>query len=544
MIRKMVTSREESNLVPQKTPAYPRSGRILLLFVIASLSILVHGYHMGTDDGAIYAPGIKKAADPSLFPFGSEFFMHHAGLSLFPHLVAGVTRLTRLPIEWSMLLWFAFAQFLLLWAAYELARQCFRSERARWAGVGLLAALLSVPVAGTALIIADSYLTARSLSTPLVLMSTACFLDRRTRTACAWLVAAFLIHPQMAIYGAAVGLMVAFESRSPGRARFVETAPVLPALVLPFLVGTHLHPAQGAYREVLASRAYFLVTTWHWWEWLGAIAPLIILAACASSSLKSTLPAFSRLAKGLVGLGLISIAAALLLASDVNFAYLLRLQPMRSFHLIYVVFFIFLGGLLGEYVLRGRVWRWILCFGALSTGMFALDEATYPASPHIERPGAGYQGEWLSSFLWIRAQTPKDAFFALDPEYLLKAGVDLHGFRAVAERSTMADQEKDSGAASVFPELAELWKQQSAAQSDWAHVSVDRLQNLRAQYGVTWVLLENPAPSDGLLCPYTNGALRVCQIVDVRPLPGQTSFVPDVGKSAPAPTSSLFVANR
>ena len=39
-----------------------------------------------------------------------------------------------------MMLWFAFAQFLLLWAAYELARQCFRSERARWAGVGLLAA--------------------------------------------------------------------------------------------------------------------------------------------------------------------------------------------------------------------------------------------------------------------------------------------------------------------------------------------------------------------------------------------------------------------
>ena len=532
-------------MIPQKAPAYPRAGRILLLFATALLSILVHGYHMGTDDAAIYAPGIKKAADPSLFPFGSEFFMHHAGLSLFPHLVAAVTQFTRLPIEWSMLLWFALAQFLLLWAAYELARQCFRSERARWAGVGLLAALLSVPVAGTALIIADSYLTARSLSTPLVLMSTACFLDKRTRAACMWLIGAFLTHPQMAIYGAAVGLLVAFESRFPRQARFAEAAPVLPALLLPFLVGAHLHPAQGAYREVLASRPYFLVTTWHWWEWLGAFAPLIILTVCARLPLKSTLPAFPRLAKTLVGLGLISIVAALLLASDVDFAYLLRLQPMRSFHLIYVVFFIFLGGLLGEYLLRGRVWRWVLCFGALSTGMFALDEATYPASPHIERPGAGYRGEWLSSFLWIRDHTPKDAFFALDPEYLLKAGVDLHGFRALAERSAMADQEKDSGAASVFPELAELWKQQSAAQSDWAHVSVDRLQNLRARYGVSWVLLENPAPLDGLVCPYSNGELRVCQIVDVRrPLLGRTSFVPDIGRSAAGPTSSLSVASR
>ena len=155
-----------------------------------------------------------------------------------------------------------------------------------------------------------------------------------------------------------------------------------------------------------------------------------------------------------------------------------------------------------------------------------------------------YRGEWLSSFLWIREHTPKDAFFALDPEYLLKAGVDLHGFRALAERGTMADQEKDSGVASVFPELAELWKQQSAAQFDWAHVSVDRLQNLRAQYGVSWVLLENPAPLDGLVCPYSNGQLRVCQIVDVhRPLPGQTSSVPDIGRTAPVRTSSLSVAS-
>ena len=491
-----------------------RTGQISLLIAITVVSILVHGYHMGTDDAAIYAPGIKKASDPSLYPFGSEFFMHHAGLSLFPHLVAAVTWLTGLSIEWSMLLWFALAQFLLLWAAYELARQCFRSERARWTGVGLLAAVLNVPVAGTALIIADSYLTARSLSTPLVMMSVACFLGERTRAAGLWLLSAFLIHPQMALYGAGFGMLVAIESRSRERVGLVETAPVLPALLVPFFV--RLQPAQGAYREVLASRAYFLVTTWHWWEWVGVIAPLAILAVCARLPLESVLPAFPRLPKILIGLGLISTAAALVLASDADFAYLLRLQPMRSFHMIYVVFFVLLGGLLGEYLLRGRAWRWMLCFGALATGMFALDVAAYPASPHIERPGVRYQGEWLSSFLWIRDHTPKDAMFALDPEYLLKPGVDLHGFRAIAERSMLADQEKDSGAASVFPELADPWKEQSAAQSDWAHVSEDRLHSLRERYGVSWVLLENPAPISDLVCPYSNGELRVCRIVDDR----------------------------
>ncbi|HEX3353413.1 MAG TPA: hypothetical protein VHS34_11370 [Terriglobales bacterium] len=491
-----------------------REGRTAALLALTLASILVHGYHMGTDDAAIYAPGIKKAADPSLYPFGSEFFMHHAGLSLFPHLVAAVSWLAHMPIEWSMLLWFALAQFLLLWGGYELARQCFRSERARWAGVGLLAATLNVPVAGTALILADSYLTARSLSTPLVLLSVICFLGGRNRAGCFWLVISFLIHPQMAMYGVGFGILAAFDARSQERVRLAEAAPVLPALLFPFLV--HLQPAQGAYREVLTSRAYFDVTTWHWYEWLGAIAPLLILAVLARLSLKSILPPFSRVARILVALGLISIVAACVLASDPDFGYLLRLQPMRSFHLLYVVFFVLLGGLLGEYLLRGRVWRWLLCFGALSSAMFALDLAAYPASPHIERPGARYSGEWLSSFLWIRDHTPKDAVFALDADYLSKPGVDLHGFRAVAERSMLADEEKDSGAASVFPELSEDWKEQSEAQSDWQHVSENRLHNLRDRYGVTWVLMENPAPLADLVCPYRNGDLRVCQIVDDR----------------------------
>jgi len=493
-----------------------KTGRLFLLLLMTLLSMLVHGYHMGTDDAAIYAPGIEKAADPSLFPAGSEFFMHHATLSVFPRLVASITRLSRAPIEWSMLLWFVLAQFLLLWAGYQLAERCFRSDTARWAAVGMLASLLNLPVAGTALTVADSYLTARSLSTPLVLMAVNCLLGKRTYAACFWLLGAFLIHPQMAIYGTGFWLLLSADSRSRDSVGFAAAAPVVFACLLPVLASNHLQPAQGAYREALASRSYFLVTTWHWWEWVGIFAPLTILAVCAQLSLNPTLPAFTRLAKTLVGLGLISTAAALVLATNANCAYLLRLQPMRSFHLIYVMFCLLLGGLVDEYLLRARVWRWALCFSVLSVVMFKLDVAAYPASPHIERPGVQYQGEWLSSFLWIRDHTPKDAVFALDSEYFLKPGVDLHGFRAIAERSMLADHQKDGGAASVFPDLAERWKDESSVQSDWEHLSEDRLQALRTQYRVSWVLLENSTPLDGVVCPYSSGQMRVCRIVDRR----------------------------
>ena len=141
-------------------------------------------------------------------------------------------------------------------------------------------------------------------------MSTACFLSKPSRAAFPGSWSALLDHPQMAIYGAGVGMLVVFESRSSGRPRLSESAPVLPALLLPFLIGVPFYtPLDSAYREVLASRAYFLVTTWH------SPPPRCVGTAHHLADvrppgrLKSTLPAFSRLAKILVGLGLISVVA-------------------------------------------------------------------------------------------------------------------------------------------------------------------------------------------------------------------------------------------
>src|SRR5260370_42070063 len=59
------------------------------LSAIAALAVLVHGYHLGVDDSAIYVPAIKRVADPHLYPFGAEFFMSHAHLSFFAELVGG-----------------------------------------------------------------------------------------------------------------------------------------------------------------------------------------------------------------------------------------------------------------------------------------------------------------------------------------------------------------------------------------------------------------------------------------------------------------------
>jgi len=60
-----------------------------------------------------------------------------------------------------------------------------------------------------------------------------------------------------------------------------------------------------------------------------------------------------------------------------------------------------------------------------------------------------------------------DAVFALDPDYMSIAGEDEIGFRCLAQRSRLADRNKDNGVVSMFPPLAEVWWAQVQAQTPW-----------------------------------------------------------------------------
>jgi len=429
---------------------------------LTAAAVLVHGYHLGTDDAAIWVPAIKKAADPSLYPFGSEFFLHHGNLSVFPSLLGWFARSTHLSTDAVIFQGHLAGIFLLLLAGWQLLAACFESERARWVDVMLLAGVLSVPVAGTAIRIMDPYVTSRTLSAPFALFAIASYLADRPWRAAVWLCACAAIHPQMSFYAAAlVGLMEV----SHRRAALPNAVPVFGALSLlslPLL--WDLQPGRGPAREVLFSRIYFFVTKWTWYEWVGATAPVILLWCGARVRLRGAQPPLARLLRSVVGLGLVFTAAGLLLVSSPRLENYTRLQPMRAFHIVYIVLFLVLGALTGEYVLN-RLWRWCAAFLPLAASMFLVARAVYPASPHVEWPGAPPHGRWQQAFFWVRAHTPRDAIFALDPNYLLAPGEDMHGFRALAERSALAERVKDSGVVSLFPQLASEWDQQVRAQN-------------------------------------------------------------------------------
>ncbi|WP_348267682.1 hypothetical protein P8936_00205 [Edaphobacter paludis] len=497
---------------------------LLRLFLLACAAVLVQGYHLGVDDGEIYIPAIKKVFNPRLYPFGSEFFLSHAHMSLFAPLVGDSARLLHLSVETAVLLWHVGCIFLILIAGWQLARTFFSSAHAHWGAVALLASVLPVPVAGTALVLSDNYLSARSFSAPFALLSIGFLLRGRTRLAFLWLVITALVHPQMAVYCAAfLALYWYFDRTSDQTPEFAGNTSSVAGVtqrsawllaVVPsagLLHSFSFAPATGAYREVLYSRNYFFAYRWHWFEWIGAIAPLLMLAAVARWPPKAAAPSVAKASRALIVLGAFSIAVFLLFSASHRFDNFTRLQPMRSFHIVYLLMFLMLGGLLGEYVLRAKAWRWIVLFLPLAIGMFAVDRIQYSFSPHIEWPWQASSNPWLEAFAWARTNTPTDAVFALDPNYMAIRGEDTHGFRALADRSMIADAYKDSGAVTMFPRLLDDWQQQQQMLEGWHNFGPADFQRLAQISPATWVIVQHPQ-QDGLDCPYNNADVAVCHI--------------------------------
>jgi hypothetical protein len=482
---------------------------LLGLLLVAAAAILVHGYHPGVEDAEIYLPGIKKALNPALYPHNAAFFLSHAHMTLFPQLIAASVRISHLPLDWALLLWHWFSIFFLLLGCWHVGRLVFPTSRARWGGVALVASLLTIPVAGTALYIMDQYLSTRSLSTPAVLFIIVNVAERKFGRAALWAAFTSVIHPLMVVFGVSYALILLWAGQRQKAALPNPRAAVAGCLLL-FPFGL-FPPVSDAYREVLETRPYFFLLRWHWYEWLGIVAPVALLWWFRRIARRQGLPVLERMCAALVVFATIFFAASLVITIPPRFANLAELQPMRSLHLVYILFFVFAGGLLAEWVLKNKSWRWMTLYLPLCAGMAYVQVLTFPATPIIEWPGAAPANDWMKAFLWVRDHTPVDAYFALPPDHMALPGEDQHGFRAIAERSRLADRIKDSGAVTMFPALAQTWRQQVRTEDGWRNFQAADFQRLKHMFGVNWVVLQAPGVS-GLPCPYENRAVMVCRV--------------------------------
>jgi hypothetical protein len=486
----------------------------VLLFTV--LGFLVMGYHPGFEDDGVYLTAVQADLDPALFPHDSDFFRLQTQATVFDGWMAHFVSWTGVPLAWAELLWQFVTLFAILWACRRIAAHIFSEVHAQWAAVAMVAAMFTLPVAGTALYIADQHLHPRNLATALILVAVCLILERRRWQAVPLLLVAFLLHPIMAALGMSFCAFLALASLdlAPFRLRAAQSS-----LAAAAPLGWIFAPSSPGWREALASRTYYSIFRWTWYELLGALGPLFLfwlLWRVAENRGRVTqtriYDRLARFALAVFAYGVFQQIVAIVLLTPHSLVRLTPLQPMRYLQLVYLFMALIAGGLLGRFLLKAQYWRWAVFLLVINGAMFLVQWEWIDDGAHLELPTMATPNPWLQAFGWIRQNTPTGAYFALDPAYLAAPGEGYHNFRALAVRSQLADGIKDTAVVMQVPSLAPTWRKQQEAQSGWKHFQLADFERLKAQFGVDWVLVNNPAPP-GLDCRWHNDTLTVCRIL-------------------------------
>ncbi|HEY1255580.1 MAG TPA: hypothetical protein VGF01_12435, partial [Terracidiphilus sp.] len=430
---------------------YPRLKRnfpvnIFLTMIFTMLAMAVMGYHPGLEDDGIYLSAIKKRLNPPLYPHDADFFRFQLQATIFDNWMAGFVRWTHIPLAWAELYWQAASITLILYGCWRIARRLFPEARAQWAGVAMTAAMLTLPVAGTDLYLVDQHLHPRTMATAFILLGIERVLARRNGQTALLLMLAFLLHPIMAALGVSfcIFLCVALRETMPLWLRGWEREAGGGVIVAAFIpLGWVFDPPNPLWRESVRMHSALCLYNWAWYEWLGAIAPLLLFWLLSRLARRQGDQLRRRFALAVAAYGAFHLALAMILLAIPSLIRVAPFQPMRFLHLVYFFMTLLGGCLLGQYLLQASLWRWALFLAAINGGMFLSQWMLFNSSYHLELPGRPTANPWLQAFDWVRENTPKDAYFALDPEYMAAPREDYHCFRALAERGMLADNIKD-----------------------------------------------------------------------------------------------------
>jgi hypothetical protein len=477
------------------------------------LAFAVMGYHPGIEDDGVYLAAVKSNVNPALYPHDAEFFRTQLQATLFDKWVAGFIHWTGIPVAATELLWQFASIALILFGCWSIARKLFGDRQVQWAGVAMVGAMLTLPVAGTALYLADQHLHPRNVATAIILLAISRILAGKRWQAAPLLLLSFFFHPIMAAMGISFCIFLVLAMLDPvqewlRKRRWTGSSATATAFVP---LGWMFEKPTPIWHQALETRTYYFLYQWAWYEWLGAIAPLFLFWLLWRIAEKRGNTLLARFALAVFAYGVFQQVVAMVMLGTPALVRLTPLQPMRYLHLIYIFMTLIAGALAGKYLLKASVWRWALFLLIVNGSMFAAQRQQFSGSKHLELPGRQSANPWLQAFDWIRQNTPTDAYFVLDPLYMAKPGEDYHSFRALAERSQLADALKDTAVVTQVPELGPVWKRQVEAQAGWPSFQLADFVRLKKEFGVNWALVSYPQPA-GLSCRWHNDLLAVCQI--------------------------------
>lgn len=467
----------------------------------------INGYHPCSQDGGIYLPIIMRFTNTRMFESDQMFVAGHSRLSLFASVCSAWVRASHLQFFHAVFALYLLCALAFVCGVRSLALRLTQS----YADAGIVGIYASVffclPAAGTSLLLMDPYLTARSITTPLTLFVIVAVLDRKYLRAALLSALCTLFHPLMGLYCAFTALVLALTQERKKRALVA----FLSFSCAASCVASQLQKIEiTAYQEALSTRPYLWLSGWAWFELLGLVLPIALLLY---SRINMSAESRARdLCETCLIVGVFSMSVSAALVRGGGSSLLLRLQPLRLVHTIYLLGLILLAVWALQYVNSTPRLVKYFAMPALFAGLMLLaNKASYPQGQRFEISPQDYRaGSIGEAFYWITQNTPAASLFSADQKVWKLADPEEDGFRSATGRSILLD-DKDEGLVTIFPELTQEWERRDRAQAGLALASDEERRKQLSAYGAQYVLLLPSDPTE-LFCPFRNASVAVCKL--------------------------------
>jgi hypothetical protein len=445
------------------------------------------GYRYGIGDQAFYVPAIVQHLDAGLFPRDRLLLHAQDRFMVLDDALAGLTRMTGLPVPWVFFGGYLLAMVLLFGGLVALGRAMYRSS---WTVVLLTAVLtLRHRITQTGANTLESYFQPRMMAFALGVWALAAFLRGKGTMSLVLIVIACATHPTTGLWFGiwiAVALAVTDVSWRVPIFTLVAGASAVAVWLVSFgpLRG-HLARIDPQWASVMAGKDYIFPADWGPSFWLINFGYLAVAVLLYQMRRHRGVAAAREL--GLIVGGAALVAAFLLswpmMSSGIALA--LQLQTSRIFWMLDLLASLYIAWLLAE-VPPARVRRAIVALVvsvAVLRGVYVM-RAEHAGDPilqvHLK------QDAWTDAMHWI-ASTPIDSHVLADPGHAWKYGTSV---RVAGERDVFLEEVKDTAVALYSRQIA-MWvlgRIQDA--QHFESLTAEQFQTLAERYELNYLVVD------------------------------------------------------
>jgi hypothetical protein len=445
------------------------------------------GYRYGVSDQAFYIPVVMRALRPGAFPRDAALIDAQGHLMLADEALAGLLRLTHVPLEWLFLGAFLLSLGLIWLALTVIGRHVMGSTLGTLALGAVFTLRHNIPK--TSANSFEGYFHPRMLAFAFGALALAAILRRRPWAAGTLVVVACLVHVTTGVWFAAV-VGMAIVLRSPRWRVWLSAGAATGVLGLVALLAgpfrSRLVAMDDAWLRPLGVKDSLFATGWPAWAW---VANLGLLAALWWAHRTRRARGEATVEDDGIVWGctlLVAFFLATLPAVAAGTAFFVQLQISRVFWIVDFVATIYLLATVTSPRAGRRVGLAIAAaLVAISAGRGvygltvdhperALFQVRMPPSP------------WLDAMGWLSRQ-PADVHVLADPGHAWKYGSSV---RVAAGRDVLLEETKDAAVGIYSRDVALRVRERTEAIDDFPSMTADKATALAARYGLDYLVTE------------------------------------------------------